>query len=306
MSSVPRPQFNKQSSVSKGIPNDESTKMHHSDKGVALPILQKMNEHRKEGSYCDVTLVVGSHQIQAHRLVLSSFSRYFEGLLNPNMKEAAQEKIEIMNLNGESVEALVEFAYTSRIDITAENVEDFVEAANFLAIDSVCNACCDYMTKYMNFSNCVGVLLCAELYGLESLKSAAISFALKYFYSVSKESELHQLPVDLFINLIRSDDLTVEMEGKIPQPPVQESVVLDAVVEYLNKNGIAAHQKAVDVFQHVRIPVLDPKKLRNKSVLDLIAKNKELEKLVAQRIKVPSNFALASDKDAWTRPRLAG
>lgn len=52
--------------------------------------LEKFNEMRAEGCLCDVTLVVVSHRINAHRLVLASCSNYFRAMFTSEMAESRQ------------------------------------------------------------------------------------------------------------------------------------------------------------------------------------------------------------------------
>ena len=51
----------------------------HKDHRHVPAIFEQMNRRRETGQYCDVTLVVGEdppEEIHAHKLVLSSYSRY--------------------------------------------------------------------------------------------------------------------------------------------------------------------------------------------------------------------------------------
>lgn len=53
-------------------------------------MLEQMNELRSESCLCDVTLVIGSTRINAHRLVLASCSNYFRAMFTSEMAESRQ------------------------------------------------------------------------------------------------------------------------------------------------------------------------------------------------------------------------
>ncbi len=50
-------------------------------------ILADLNRQWQQDKYVNLVIIVGCHRIAAHKCVLSAFSQYFNGLLNPNMKE---------------------------------------------------------------------------------------------------------------------------------------------------------------------------------------------------------------------------
>jgi len=88
--------------------------------------LSRLNTMRKEGHLCDAVLEVGSHHIAVHRAVLASASSYlFELFSTPSVSgsSGAEEVVgrdgnrhQLVRLEGldcDSVEALVNYAYTS-------------------------------------------------------------------------------------------------------------------------------------------------------------------------------------------------
>eukprot|EP00116_Pleurobrachia_bachei_P011813 sb/3472075/ len=82
----------------------------------AMATLVKMNQLRKNNILCDVILMVGQHQVPAHRVVLAGCSQYFCAMFTVNMSESRQEVIEIKGVEPDVLELLIEFAYTSQLD----------------------------------------------------------------------------------------------------------------------------------------------------------------------------------------------
>ncbi len=57
------------------------------DSSQSSKILANLNKQRQEDKYVDLVIIVGDHRIAVHKCVLLAFSQYFNGLLNPQMKE---------------------------------------------------------------------------------------------------------------------------------------------------------------------------------------------------------------------------
>ena len=94
-------------------PGDKLVKFRYDQLGSEL--LGGMNRQRMEGRFFDITIVAGNKTIMAHKIALASFSRYFEAMLNPNMKEGHQDEISLPALHGETTRELIDFAYTGEI-----------------------------------------------------------------------------------------------------------------------------------------------------------------------------------------------
>ena len=276
--------------------------MRYKDGDLATHLLANMNEHRAAGEFCDITLVVGKNttqEISAHKLVLSSFSRYFQGLLKANMREGHQDRIEIHNLSGPVVKQLIDFAYTGKLDINIENIEEMFEAANYLAIESACCACSVFMERNLERENCVSVLRCAQLYGQNDLQRVAFHKALENFSFVVKRDEFYALPVEIVSEFLSSEYLGIR--GKKLQQ--REKVVLDTVIKYVKKNHMEKSSDAVLLFQHVRLPLLKKDVLVDLQKSDLVLKNESIQEVMRIRSEVRARKVYDDTVDVWMRPR---
>ncbi|KFA81333.1 hypothetical protein S40288_08303, partial [Stachybotrys chartarum IBT 40288] len=69
--------------------------------------------------FSDVVVICDEHEIKAHRLVLSSHSKYFATQFNGPWKESSEQKVEITDFDIGIVEAMLEFMY--KFDYSASN-----------------------------------------------------------------------------------------------------------------------------------------------------------------------------------------
>lgn len=58
------------------------------------------------------TFSIGNKRVPAHRLVLSAGSEYFAAMFTSSLRESAQNEIELMDVDGDALWALVLYCYT--------------------------------------------------------------------------------------------------------------------------------------------------------------------------------------------------
>lgn len=71
---------------------------------------------------CDVTLVANSIEIPAHKMVLAACSPYFYAMFT-SFEERKQDKITLQGVDHQALMLLVNYVYTSEVQVTEENVQ---------------------------------------------------------------------------------------------------------------------------------------------------------------------------------------
>uniref|UniRef100_A0A3Q3ATN0 Zinc finger and BTB domain containing 7C n=1 Tax=Kryptolebias marmoratus TaxID=37003 RepID=A0A3Q3ATN0_KRYMA len=124
--------------------------------GIPFPnhssdVLCSLNEQRRDGLLCDVILIVQDQEYRTHRSVLAACSQYFKKLFtvattdSGDPHHAAAAVYEIDFVAPESLTAILEFAYTSTLTVTASNVKEILNAAQMLEIPCIINVCLEIM-----------------------------------------------------------------------------------------------------------------------------------------------------------------
>ncbi|XP_028566125.2 zinc finger and BTB domain-containing protein 7B isoform X1 [Podarcis muralis] len=114
-----------------GIPFPE----HSSD------LLGSLNEQRRRGVLCDVTLRAQGSEYRTHRAVLAASSRYFRRLFaGPGMGVC-----ELDFVGAEALGALLDFAYTATLTISTGSLAEVLRAARLLEIPCVIKACVEIL-----------------------------------------------------------------------------------------------------------------------------------------------------------------
>ncbi|KAM9330580.1 zinc finger and BTB domain-containing protein 7A [Gastrophryne carolinensis] len=118
--------------------------------GIPFPdhgsdVLCALNGQRQRGELCDVILTCQGQDFPAHRSVLAACSLYFQQLFTSGR---AAEQLSVYQLDfvtAESLAAILEFAYTATLTLSARNVCEILDASRLLDIGTVRNVCTDLL-----------------------------------------------------------------------------------------------------------------------------------------------------------------
>ncbi|NXV54296.1 KLHL8 protein, partial [Molothrus ater] len=198
------------------------------------------------GELCDVTLKVGSKLISCHKLVLACVIPYFRAMFLSEMAEAKQKLIEIRDFDGDAIEDLVKFAYSSRLTLTVDNVQPLLYAACILQVELVAKACCEYMKLHFHPSNCLAVRAFAESHNRVDLMNMADQFACEHFTEVMECEDFVSVSPQHLHKLLSSSDLNIENEKQ----------VYNAAIKWLLANPQHHATWLDEVLAQVRLPLL--------------------------------------------------
>lgn len=103
-------------------------------------LLQQLQEQRIQGLLCDCMLVVKGVCFKAHKNVLAAFSSYFRSLF----QNSPSQKNEVFNLIIQDVSGIgqiLDYMYTSHLDINQDNVQALLDIAQCLQVPNVQSMC---------------------------------------------------------------------------------------------------------------------------------------------------------------------
>lgn len=228
---------------------EDSEQVSFTAPGHSCKILGKIASlRRRDNQLCDVVLEIGAKKVYAHRVVLSACSNYFCAMFTNSMLESRQETITLTDLDGRAVEDLVEFTYTSKIDIHQENVQQLLKAASILQFTEVLGACCKFLDEQLHPSNCLGISNFAEAHGCSNLNLSAQHYIQDNFSEVIQFEEFLQLDLESISKLLCSEYIKVRTEEE----------VFEAMHRWLTNNLAERKDMAYFLLSFVRLPLLKP------------------------------------------------
>ena len=255
------------------------------------------HEFYNGGMLYDVEIKVGNKSFKCHKIVLSCVSDYFRTMFTSEMTESRQSEITIHDIDESAMEKLVQFAYTSKIQLSIDNVQSVLYAASILQMEVVAKACCDFMKKHLHPTNCIGVHNFAHQHNRTELIKMADDYILENFLDVVGTEEFKSVPYELLEKLISSQELNVKNEMQ----------VYEAVIVWIKHDIGKRKDYLAKLISKVRLPLLTPNYLlQNVATEEMIRKNLECRDFVDDAKAYQMSLAsLVSDIkiSERTRPR---
>lgn len=210
--------------------------------------LRTMAEYFESQQLTDVVIIAGDKRISAHRLVLSANCEYFAAMFTNKLRETTQDEIELKEIDGNSLAALIKYFYTGTIELLEDNIEALLATASLLQLKYIVDACCQFLIKELHPSNCLGIKKFADIHGCAQLLEKSNDYTNEHFMEVIKNQEYLALSVEDVTLLLQSDDLNVSTEES----------VFDALLKWLEFDPTNRKSKASDLLAFVKLPLLSP------------------------------------------------
>lgn len=209
-------------------------------------VLANLSGFRDRKFMCDVEIEVDGQVFLAHGYVLAAAIPYFHSMFASDMMEAHQKRIVIKDLPVSAFKELLNYAYTSKIRINGDNVQQLLYAASILQMDAVCGACQKFLTQYLTTSNCLSIRHFAEQHNCVSLMSSVDEFTMEHFPELRLLHEFLQIPSNHLIDLLKSSDLMVNNEIE----------VFETVMQWVEENVVERKKLLPELLNLVRLPEL--------------------------------------------------
>ncbi|XP_068601685.1 zinc finger and BTB domain-containing protein 44 [Brachionichthys hirsutus] len=117
----------------------------HSSTSHSQEMLEKLNALRNEGHLCDVTIRVQDKLFLAHKVVLACCSEFFRSKLVGRSEEDDKFVLDLHHVTVSGFAPLLEYAYTSTLSISTENIIDVLAAASYMQMFTVARTCSEFM-----------------------------------------------------------------------------------------------------------------------------------------------------------------
>ncbi|KAJ8260290.1 hypothetical protein GJAV_G00179260 [Gymnothorax javanicus] len=108
-------------------------------------LMQQLHTLRKEGQFCDCTIVVGHEPHRAHKLVLAASSLLFKSVLEGSDSISIDPDV----VTSQEFSSLLEMAYTGKLPPGKHNLTRVITAADSLQMFDVAVSCKNILTSLM-------------------------------------------------------------------------------------------------------------------------------------------------------------
>lgn len=204
--------------------------------------------------FIDCVLKIKGKEFPCHRLVLAACSPYFRAMFLTDLEESRKKEIDLEDVDPDVMEKILNYIYTSEIEITEKNVQDIFSVANMLQIPSIFTVCVSFLQKKLCLSNCLAIFRLGLMLDCPRLAVSARDFLCDRFNLVTRDDEFYQMSADELIAIISSDSLNIE----------KEEDVFEVVMKWAAKEKENRVKTLPVVFESVRFRLMPQDYLKNK------------------------------------------
>ncbi|KAJ8416838.1 hypothetical protein AAFF_G00327160 [Aldrovandia affinis] len=207
-------------------------------------LLEALREFYVNGLFTDITLQCATGQaFRCHKAVLSARSSYFKVMFTADMRERSNSLIKLTGIDAESLSALVDYVYTAQVSITQANVQSLLEAADLLQFDSVKEACEDFLVRFLDIDNCLGMHSFAELHLCPALEREARRMMLCRFEELTVQEEFLEVDFEKLSSILSTENLNAW----------KKEVLLEAVVKWVAHDTSARLNCVRDLLHSIQL-----------------------------------------------------
>ncbi|XP_014661433.1 PREDICTED: kelch-like protein 13 [Priapulus caudatus] len=207
-------------------------------------MMMGLDHLRADHLLLDVTLVAEGCEQSAHKAVLAACSDFFRAMFTTRLSGGGGGDTAKIHLNGvtaNGLRMLVDFAYTSQLSLSADNVDDVLAAADFLQMPRITSACAKYLRAQLRLSRALATLNVAERYSLPLLQ--------QHVYQFLCNSLTAFVDTEHFV-LLSVGQLCRMLDGSFPVD-CSEEVVLRMVIRWIAHDKVNRIVYAKQLFEAV-------------------------------------------------------
>jgi len=178
--------------------------------------------------------------LPAHKLILASQTRYFEGLFR-------QENTDQVSLDFDSkvIKKCLDYLYTGHLNIEGGDVQDLLMFANYVVIQEIVTKCELFIARNLDTSNCLDVLKFGHQMANKSLITVAQDMTCRNLQKVlSNQMDLANLPLPFYREIISSDSVLIYSQfGTLLTGHEREKALGEHIKSYISAGGMTEEEE---------------------------------------------------------------
>ena len=208
-------------------------------------LFERLDALRRKETLCDVTVVVNGKEFKACKVVLAAASPFFLSLMESDMRERNEQRIEIKleEATVSVMEDVLQYIYTGNVTITEESCHKLIATADYLLLPGLKTLASVFLKGKLTVENCVFNYYYADRYHCEELKRACRTEIHSNFTAVMKTDDFANLDINQVLEWVSSDDITVSSEEE----------VFEGIIKWVSYNKCERESFLLDLLRHIRL-----------------------------------------------------
>ncbi|XP_029384792.1 kelch-like protein 40b [Echeneis naucrates] len=233
----------------------------------------------------DCVLKIKDREFPCHRLVLCACSSYFRSIFLSDLEESKKREIVLEDVEPGVMGLILKYLYTSKINVTEQNVQDIFAVANIYQIPSIFTVCVSFLQKRLSLSNCLAIFRLGLMLDCPRLAVSARNYACERFQLISRDEEFLQLLPSELAAILTNDNLNVETE----------EAVFEALMNWVSRDTETRENELPGLLDCVRLRLVSDDYLKEK-----VEKNK----LICANPDLQQKLQLVRDANAGKMPEV--
>lgn len=216
-------------------------------------MLKGFDSFRGDETLCDVVLVPGDskEKFPVHRVIMASSSDYFKAMFTGGMREQEMREIKLHGVTKLGLKNIIDFIYTSKVSLDMGNLQDTLEAANFLQVMPVLRFCNQLLSSEITIDNCVEVERIATDLLLEDVQQNIGEFVSQNLSELVECGRYLELSETSMANALSSNSL----KG------FSELELYHIARGWLDHEPAKRRTSVFALMRHIRFPLMSPNEL---------------------------------------------
>ncbi|XP_004573050.2 kelch-like protein 9 [Maylandia zebra] len=216
-------------------------------------VLKGFDSFRGDETLCDVVLVPGDskEKFPVHRVIMASSSDYFKAMFTGGMREQEMREIKLHGVTKLGLKNIIDFIYTSKVSLDMGNLQDTLEAANFLQVMPVLRFCNQLLSSEITIDNCVEVERIATDLLLEDVQQNIGEFVSQNLSELVECGRYLDLSETSMANALASNSL----KG------FSELELYHIARGWLDHESAKRRTSVYALMRHIRFPLMSPSEL---------------------------------------------
>ena len=233
----------------------------------------------------DCVLKIKDKEFPCHRLVLCACSSYFRAIFLSDLDESKKKEVVLEDVEPGVMGLILKYLYTSKINVTEQNVQDIFAVANVYQIPSIFTVCVSFLQKRLSLSNCLAIFRLGLMLDCPRLAVSARNYACERFQLISRDEDFLQLQPSELAAILTNDNLNVETE----------EAVFEALMSWVSRDAENREKELPDLLDCIRLRLVNEDYLKEKV---------EKHKLISSNPDLLQKIQLVRDAHAGKMPEV--